>query len=50
MSKGPIDELPPELVAEMVMFAVVPTLAAAGFPVKAPVLALKVAQAGFPWI
>lgn len=47
---GPIDELPPELVAVIVMPALVPTLAAAGVPVNAPVVVLKAAQAGFPWI
>ena len=48
--KGPIDALPLLLLAVMVMPAEVPTLATAGVPVNAPVLALKPAHAGFPWI
>lgn len=48
MEKGPIDELPPALVAVIVMPPLVPTLAAAGVPVSAPVVVLKAAQAGFP--
>jgi len=47
---GPIDELPPTFVAVMVILPLVPTLAAAGVPVNAPVVVLKAAQAGFPWI
>ena len=48
ISKGPMDALLPPLLAVMVMPAVVPSLTAAGVPVRAPVLALKVAHVGFP--
>ena len=48
ISKGPMDALVLPLLAVMVMPAVVPSLAAAGVPVKAPVLALKAAHVGFP--
>ena len=47
ISKGPMDALLLPLLAVMVMPAVVPSLAAAGVPVKAPVLALKAADVGF---
>ena len=48
--KGPIDALLLPLLPVMVTPAKVPSLATAGVPVNAPVLALKAAHAGFPWI
>jgi hypothetical protein len=50
IAKGPIDALLLPLDAVMVMPADVPSLATAGLPVSAPVLVLKAAHAGFPWI
>jgi hypothetical protein len=48
--KGPIDALLLPLLPVMVIAPLVPSLAAAGVPVNAPVVALNAAQAGFPWI
>jgi hypothetical protein len=50
IAKGPIDALLLPLVAVMLIPALVPSLAAAGVPVNAPVLVLKAAHVGFPWI
>ena len=50
IANGPIDALLLPLVAVMLMPALVPSLATVGVPVNAPVLALKAAHAGFPWI
>ena len=47
---GPIDELLLPLVPVMVMLPVVPSLAVAGLPVIAPVLASKAAHVGCPLI
>ncbi len=44
---GPTDAALLPLLAVMVIFAAVPTLLSAGVPLKAPVLELKLAHAGF---